>query len=733
MTVINRRNVAAMLLACAVSTGALSPGFAQGHDYVYYSNQATEYYNAGELTKAIEMFERALPLAQDISIPAVYNNVAATYMKRGNYFHSKMSDDEKALSDMRMACYYMIYGWPEGVEKKPLHKDNEGIARDNLNIYYRNLQINPADREKHMELARQLRLQGKFAEAIVEFGQAADLDSSAQEARKGEALKAMGDLFNVLNRPHKSKKYYKLAAKTLGNEAPDDLLVQLGNASYKAGDINDAVVQYNKALEANPGNEAALVQLEKIWLNEIKFNPQSVLGHANLAGVYQKRKKYEEALQQYKAAEYFASNNPSTQFEVKKLIRLNIGTLFQEKKQYQLALKAYDTVLQVEPNNVLANYYKATIYKDTGNYPAAFEAYNRVLSLQPDHEQAQADLLAMIQRLPTPEQVAQELKNYGDRFAANALVQTRVGEEFHEMKDYENAAVYYQRAIKLNPDMAAAHANLGAAYQALGREEDSLAAYQRARELNPDNETVQRLLKAAEESVGFKHYQQAVEYQQQGETELAAAEFEKALEIAPENPDILAAYGVSLQNGGKLDDAIHHYQKAIALKDGDATFHYYLGTAFHQKNMLDRARQQYEKALALNPEMAEAADAITLLAEQEAGNKLQEAVTAFNSKRYPQALSLINQTLGANPDNAMAHYYKGLILNAQNRKAEAVDSYRQAVLLNPDFGDAYYALAILLDEKNDKVGARRAFEKFVSLSQGENDFVRYAQERLADL
>ena len=173
--------------------------------------------------------------------------------------------------------------------------------------------------------------------------------------------------------------------------------------------------------------------------------------------------------------------------------------------------------------------------------------------------------------------------------------------------------------------------------------------------------------------------------------------------------------------------------RAIAKKPDEATFHYYLATAYHQKKLTPQARQSYEKALALSPGMAEAQEGVDLLAQQEAGDKLQEAVNAFNSKKYPQALSLINQTLASNPQNAMAHYYKGLILNAQNKKPDAADSYRAAIQRDANFTDAYYALAILLDERNDKPGARQAFEKFVSLSSQEDDFVRYARERLDDL
>ncbi len=696
-------------------------------DYSYYSQQGEQLFSKGQLTQAIEMFRKALPLAEDISIPVVYNNLAATYIKRGNYFINQ-KDLEKGLSDFRMAYFYLHYGWPEGVAKKPLHESNLKVAQENVTIGYRNLRINPADPKVHMELAKKLRLQGKFQEAIVEYARVHELNKN-----NAEALRALGDLFNVLNDPYKSKKYYQALSKLQGGEVADEVLVQLGNAFYKTGEVDPAVVHFNKALLVNPGNTAALNQLEKIWLDEIKFHPSSVLGHANLAGVYQKKKMYDKAFQQYNAAEHFANQDSSTPFEVKKMIRLNIGTLFQEKRQYDMALKAYDTVLQTDPNNALAHYYKATLFRDTGNTDGAIQAYNRVLSLDPNHALAQQDLLEIVKQHPDPSRVGAELRSYADRFPGNALIQSKVGEEFHRLKDYDSAALYYQRAIQQNPNMAAAYANLGAVYQAQGKDVESLQAFKKAQELNPDNEKVKELAQSAQEGLGYKYYQAAVQLHQEGKTQEAIEQYLKALEILPDNAEIHANLAISYQANSTLDKAIHHYQKAMALDSKSAEYHYYLGTAFHQQNQLGKALQEYKKAVELDPDLSDATEAIALIEQQETSEVFQKAVDAFNQKNYPTALTLLDQTLQKDPDNATAHYYKGLVYNAQNKSAAAAQSYRKAIQYKPDFADAYYALGVILDGQNDAAGAKNAYQKFVELMQSEDDFVKYAKDRLQSL
>lgn len=720
----------------------VTPAFAQGamgqpqdynstgdlDSYSTYSDQGAKLYGEGQYTQAIEAYEKALAVAPDPSLPAVYNNLAVVYMRRGNYY-DKQKQNPNALNDYRKAYFYMASAWPEGLERTARHEQNLQIAQQDLNIGYQNMGINPSDKAKHLDMAKQLRMQGKFPEAIVEYGQVLNLDKN-----NATATKALGDLFNVVNLPEKSKKYYAMAAGQADNGAnglaQDEVLVQLGNAQYKTGEIDKAVANFDKALSINPTNVSALNMLEKIWLNEIKFNPTSVLGHANLGSVYQKKKMYDQAFQQYNAAEFFAERDRQTTFDTKKLIRLNLGLLFQDQKRYELAVKAYDTVLQVDPNNLLANYYKATLLQDTGNTDGALQGYNKVLSIDPTYKAAQDKMLTLVKQQTDPAKLTSGLIQYGDRFANNAAVQEQIGEEFHQRKDLNNAAMFYQRAIKINPQMASAWANLGAVYQAQGKDDESAQAFQKAQALDPKNDTFQQLAKDSASSIGYKSYQQAIQLQQQGKSQEALSYFQKAL-ATNDTPEIHAAYGVSLQSAGQLDAAIGEYQKALAKDPNNADYNYYVGTAYHQKKDLTKAATAYKKTLALRPDYKEAQQALASIDQQNASEDLDKAIDAYNKKNYPVAMTLINQALTKNNKDAMGYYYRGLIYDAQKKTSLAAQSYQEAIRLNPDFTDAYYALGVALDTTKDEHGAKGAFEKFLSLSgSNDDDFVKYARERV---
>lgn len=703
-------------------------------DYSRFYEQGSQLFNSGQLTQSIEAFEKALAVAPESSLPPVYNNLAVVYIKRGNYFHDKLRQDQSAINDFRKAVFYLDVAWPEGLERKPLHEKNRQVAKQNLITAYRNLGIKPEDKVNHLNLAKQLRMQGKFPESIVEYTQVLSLDG-----KDPVALKALGDLFTVVNLPQKAKKYYAMVvgraeqSDGVSVAGEDETLVQLGNAQYKTGEIDKAVANFDKALTLNPNSVSALSMLEKIWLNEIKFNPTSVLGHANLGSVYQKKKMFDQALQQYNTAEHFADQDPKTTFDTKKLIRLNVGTLFQAQHRYELATKAYDTVLQAEPNHLLANYYKATLLQESGNTEGAIQSFNKVLTIDPNYKPAQEKMLSLIKQQPDPVRLATGLTQYADRFPSNADVQEQIGEEFHQRKDLTNAALFYQRAIRINPKMADAWANLGAVYQAQGKDDESAEAFKKAQALNPANATFKELAQNQTSGIGYKAYQQAVQLQQQGKAGEALPYFQKAL-ASNDTPEIHAAYGISLQSAGQLDNAIAEYQKAIAKDPGNADYVYYLGTAYHQQKNTAKAEAAYQKALTLKPAYTEAKQALASINQQTAADHLEKAIEAYNEKRYPAALVLINQALAKNNQDAMSYYYKGLILDAQKKPSMAAQSYQEAIRYKSDFSDAYYALGVALDSAKDTRGARTAFEKFIALSdKNEDDFVKYARERIKSL
>ena len=87
-------------------------------------------------------------------------------------------------------------------------------------------------------------------------------------------------------------------------------------------------------------------------------------------------------------------------------------------------------------------------------------------------------------QLPQAEQIYRQVLQADPR---NADAWHLLGVIGSQVNQHAVAIEYLRKAIELNPNATAFHANLGAAYQKLKRFDDAITCYRRALELNPDN------------------------------------------------------------------------------------------------------------------------------------------------------------------------------------------------------------------------------------------------------
>lgn len=726
-------------LTGAMALTASIPVQAQTYDYAYFYRAGNEFYKQNKLTQAIEMYERAIPLAQGGSIPVVYNNLAAIYMRRGNYFLQKERQPQKALGDFQKAMYIMEYAWPEGLEYSANQSNNRRIAKQNLEIGYRNNKIPIRDTKLHQKMASDLRRDGKFHHAVVEYGQAL-----VDKPNQHDVLMALGDVFNVLNRMHKAKKYYLQAKNTLSADKLDEQLwVRLAHVSYQAGDVDLALKLLNQVTDANPNNTRAVRQLEAIWRKDLQYDPNNPLAHANLASVFHKQGLHQKALRAYNNAERLAVKTSRISMTQKMEIRLNLGTLHQEMGNIPIATQAYQSVLEKDPNNQRALYLLAALHRQTGQPALALQHYHRLMALDPDNDMAQTDMLAMIKAIPNPNQQAQELSQFASRYADRASVQSTVGEAFHALGRTDDAIRYYEAALRLEPNRASDHANLGAAYREKGRESEALIHFKKAHELDPVNDTVAGLVKESESAVWQSLYRKAVEQQQAGDYPESIQSFQQVLASpgvteAMLPVDFWLAYGLSYQQDKQLEPAIEQYDQAIKTSPEQGNGYYYRATVYHQKQVLGLAIRDYKAALdkpALDESYrTQAREAVSALEEAQVSDALTKAMEAYGKQSYTQALNLLSQAEKLSPSEASIYYYRGLVYNDQKKYSAAITQYKKALSFDSTLDDTHYALGIAYENNKQTALAKQSFQTYVKQKAGETSpYTEYAQSRIGAL
>ncbi len=185
------------------------------------------------------------------------------------------------------------------------------------------------------------------------------------------------------------------------------------------GQVDDAIVQYRKALEIKSDYEA----------------------HNNLGLALAGRGQIVEAIVHYqKALEIKPDHFPA---------HFNLGLALAGRGQFEEAITHYRMALEIKPDDVEAHHSLAAALACRGQVAEAIVHYRKVLEIKPDHVDA--------------------LNNLGLALAGRGQV--------------EEAIAHYRMALEIKPDYLPLHYNLGLALAGRGQVDEALEHYQKALDL----------------------------------------------------------------------------------------------------------------------------------------------------------------------------------------------------------------------------------------------------------
>jgi len=145
-----------------------------------------------------------------------------------------------------------------------------------------------------------------------------------------------------------------------------------------------------------------------------------------------------------------------------------------------------------------------------------------------------------------------------------------------------------ERSLALNENQPEAQFLLGRLYAAAGRREQALKALDKVvdAEKVPLEKRVKALLLR-----GTMHQDE----------EKRVADYNRAIELAPDNAEAVSGRAVFLLSQGKLDQAVADFTKAIELEPEKAGLYIYRGQALMADDKLDEALRDFDKAVELAP------------------------------------------------------------------------------------------------------------------------------------
>src|SRR6185503_8670335 len=106
-------------------------------------------------------------------------------------------------------------------------------------------------------------------------------------------------------------------------------------------------------------------------------------------------------------------------------------------------------------------------------------------------------------------------------------------------------------------------------------------------------------------SLAIAHFNRANAYDGKGDTDRAIADYSKAIDLNPTEPDYYNNRGVAHRAKGDLDRAIGDYGKAIELNSKHAQAYHNRGNAYRFRGAYDLAVNDYARAIEINPKVAD--------------------------------------------------------------------------------------------------------------------------------
>ncbi len=232
---------------------------------------------------------------------------------------------------------------------------------------------------------------------------------------------------------------------------------------------------------------------------------------------------------------------------------------------------------------------------------------------------------------------------------------------------FDVAADYLVKTVRIQPDNVDALVNLGNAQQALLQHQKAIESFEAALLLRPDSA-------AALANLGNAH-------RQLGQRTEAVGYLKRALDIDPTLSEARRNLADTLLDVGATADALRHIRAAAKADRYSPSVKASLANILHANAEYEDSIAAYESILAARPDFPPI--------------MCNLATVLDDLGRTQEAIALLEKATRLNPNYAEGKYALGIALQHDGRNKEATDALHQALSIDPYCAKAWRTLASL--------------------------------------
>ncbi len=397
----------------------------------------------------------------------------------------------------------------------------------------------------------------------------------------------------------------------------------------------EALAQYRRALELDPGLAAARTGLGKLYTVQGKID--SAFAAFEAAGRLDERDPEPPYLmgnlcvrqgQLDRGVPYYegALERDSQYLQA----YVNLAGLHARQTDYGPAVAALQRGIRALPRSVELRLRLGRIHLVQGQYGEALEQLSQALQLDQGNGEALEMQAQVYLQQKDGEAALQVLREGLGRDSTNAALRARLGVLLFEQGEVEEAATHLEAAIRANPDDAEVYYALGQAclrrgeaargrqllhyFQLLQDNHQALLDHKTAIVLNPSDAEA--------------YYNLGAVYSRIERHEAARQAYAAALQLNPRHRDALNNLGNIYLRRRQVEAAIGAYQQVIAIDPRYARAYNNLGNAYMLAGPPEPAIAAFEKAIQLDPRYARPHASLAQLYQQQGRRAEAEAEQA---------------------------------------------------------------------------------------------------------
>ena len=341
-----------------------------------------------------------------------------------------------------------------------------------------------------------------------------------------------------------------------------------------------------------------------------------------------------------------------------------LGKLYHAYDRLPSAEKAYKLATAHDPDAKEWSYYSGMVAQRQGRYGEAVELFRSSLGLTGDQATAVAWRLgrALRQAGQYDESETWLKRAAEDRDRCPAAL-FELGQLSLTQDRLDDAVSAFEQVLVIQPDAEQVFFPLGQALRRAGRNTEATTYLARSAEreksvggrafcLDPLDARLAELTTGAAALVTRGQHARFA-----GDLDAALKEFERAVELAPDDPVAHQALAKGLVEKGDLDGALQHFRRAVELNPDSPTLSNDLAIVLLRTQRIGEAKAVLEKNLTRHPDLL--ASWLTMAQAQHASGELDDALRS------------LDKALALDQGNAQARGLRAKTLMVLGRRTEA--------------------------------------------------------------